>query len=733
MPPRHGKSQLSSIFFPAWYIGRNPKKEIITASYSTDLATDFGRQVRNLASDRIFQAIFPGVELAEDSQARGRWHTNSGGGYVATGVGGSITGRGANCISEGERVLTKNGPIPIEKIKAGDFVTTVFGERKVLCVFNRGVRAVRKIVSGDSVLLCTDDHDIMTPDGWRKADQIKPNDFIYGLDMSSLQKGICAEGKQAEQDTEVLFSSVQSTEAVGRIQTSKKKVCGMWRNIQSSFRRKTLLFSKLLSDKNKQNRRMSDAQSSCLSCLRKVFQAIFLSHKVLFNGLQEQEPRQAHGDYESELQDGEMEDLLPKEFQEKDLKDAQRKISSVYALLEQEKITNSPSGREQEERYMGQSGSPLPILPCQVTSNEKAGSKRVYDLTIEEYPHFFASSFLVHNCMIIDDPLKDREEAESEVIRNKVWEWYTSTAYTRLSPDGAIVLIQTRWHDDDLAGRILAHEKDKWIHLNFPAILDDPESPQGKRALWPEQYSLEKLNEIKESIGSRDWACLFQQNPINEETQEFKKSMFRYYSDFQIPAQMRVLTGVDPAISKKEKADSSVVFTLGVLPGEHRLIDKIFFLEYTNAKFDPSELIDEIFYHHSKWKSEVIAIETTAYQEALAHFLRDAMLRRGQMLNIEEIKHTTDKEKRIRGLIPYYKEGLVYHRTNMQELEEQLLRFPYGKHDDILDAACHTLPFWIPKAKTLFDPQSKKTTLKQLMKQEGLEIERTVGKSYRWR
>ena len=98
-PPRHGKSELVSRRFPAWYLGRNPEREIISTAYGADLAIDeYGRKVRNIVRDPLFANIFPGIELAEDSQAAGRWNTNKGGGYLSTGVGGGITGRGANLL-----------------------------------------------------------------------------------------------------------------------------------------------------------------------------------------------------------------------------------------------------------------------------------------------------------------------------------------------------------------------------------------------------------------------------------------------------------------------------------------------------------------------------------------------------------------------------------------------------------------------------------------------------------
>ena len=97
IPPRHGKSQLVSIFFPAWYLGRNPDKKVMMVSHTTDLAVDFGRKVRNLISDE-YQYIFPHVQLAQDSKSAGRWNTSIGGEYYACGVGSALAGRGAHLL-----------------------------------------------------------------------------------------------------------------------------------------------------------------------------------------------------------------------------------------------------------------------------------------------------------------------------------------------------------------------------------------------------------------------------------------------------------------------------------------------------------------------------------------------------------------------------------------------------------------------------------------------------------
>lgn len=117
------------------------------------------------------------------------------------------------------------------------------------------------------------------------------------------------------------------------------------------------------------------------------------------------------------------------------------------------------------------------------------------------------------NVLLIDDPHKNRQEAESETYRQRAWEWFTSTAYTRLEKSGVAIIIMTRWHEDDLVGRVLA-SGEHWEELILPAIAeeDDAHRKSGE-ALWPEKYNLAALTQIRDTVGAREWGSLYQQAP----------------------------------------------------------------------------------------------------------------------------------------------------------------------------------------------------------------------------
>jgi len=156
---------------------------------------------------------------------------------------------------------------------------------------------------------------------------------------------------------------------------------------------------------------------------------------------------------------------------------------------------------------------------------------------------------------LIDDPVKSAESAESAVQRDAVWAWYTSELVTRLHPNAAIVLGLTRWHEDDLAGRILANDGDRWTVLSLPAI-----DEQGQ-ALWPERYDVDALHEIERSVGSRVWAALYQQQPTGASGNEFKREWFA--DTYQtLPPVSEAWTRWDTALKDGERNDRTAYITV---------------------------------------------------------------------------------------------------------------------------------------------------------------------------
>lgn len=294
------------------------------------------------------------------------------------------------------------------------------------------------------------------------------------------------------------------------------------------------------------------------------------------------------------------------------------------------------------------------------------------------------------NVLIIDDPIKNREEAESQVIRDKIWNWYTSTAYTRLEKDGAVILILTRWHKDDLAGRLLKAQEeggDKWEVVKFPAIAtrDEHFRKEGE-ALWSEKYDLVALEQIKKTVGLYDWSALYMQEPISSETQEFKEEYFQYRTMEEVKAlNTRNTLTIDTAISQKASADYTG-FCLNFTDRENK-----WNLKAWKKKMSPLELIDDLFSLWDTFRLEVIGIEKTIYLQVIKPFLDDEMRKRNKFINIVELQHNqTAKETRIRALLPRYESRSIFHiKGQCGDLEDEEMNFPQGVHDDVLDSTAY--------------------------------------------
>lgn len=381
MPPRHGKSLLCSRMFPAWYLGRHPDRQIITASYNSELATDFGRQVRNTIAGEEYQHIFPNVQLAQDSKSAGRWHTNHGGAYVAAGVGTAITGRGAHVA-------------------------------------------------------------------------------------------------------------------------------------------------------------------------------------------------------------------------------------------------------------------------------------------------------------LIDDPCKDRQEADSETIRNRTWDWYTSTLYTRLMPGGSIVLIQTRWHCDDLAGRLLAEQesRDKWVVLNLPAIND-----HGK-ALWPEWFPIERLESIRAAIGTRDWEALYQQCPSPGGGSVIRREWFRIIPRNDFPLRMdEVIQVWDTAFKEGTESDYSVCCTMGFQRGN------IYILDIHKKRMAWPELLSTAQSLYRYHMPRLVLIEERASGISLIQALAGSTA-----MPVFPVKADVSKTTRTTAISGIVESGRVYLPDGfpwVTDFLDECSSFPMGAHDDQVDSFTHGVTY----------------------------------------
>ena len=295
------------------------------------------------------------------------------------------------------------------------------------------------------------------------------------------------------------------------------------------------------------------------------------------------------------------------------------------------------------------------------------------------------------NVLVIDDPVKNREDAESDNNRAATWDWYTSTAYTRLSPGGGILVILTRWHDDDLAGRLLKQAEDgadQWEVIRYPAIaeIDENFRKQGE-SLHPERYNVDALEQIRKAIGPRDWSALYQQNPVSDEGDYFSRDMIRYYEYDEIDtAELNYYCAWDLAIGQRDRNDYSVGIVVGIDEYDH-----LYVVDVVRGKYDGFELVEQILDLYETWRPGIVGIERGHIEMALGPFLQKRTRERGlSEAYFKDLKvGRRDKEARARAIQGRMQQGMVYFPKDAVwtgTMVAELLRFPNGTHDDQVDA-----------------------------------------------
>ncbi|QZP07784.1 terminase family protein [Caenibius sp. WL] len=276
---------------------------------------------------------------------------------------------------------------------------------------------------------------------------------------------------------------------------------------------------------------------------------------------------------------------------------------------------------------------------------------------------------------IIDDPFKDREDADSETQREKVWNWYRSTLFTRLMPGGAIVLVQTRWHEDDLAGRLLeqdgrVEDGGEWTVLELPAL------DENGKALWPEWYDEAALLRIKNTVGPREWSALYQQKPQPDEGTFFKRDWFNTWD--KLPA-LRYYGTSDYAVTDGG-GDYTVHRVWGISPS-----GDIFRVDGWRGQTASDEWIERKLDLIAKYKPLCWFGEGGVIQKAVEPMLKRRMRERNVHCRLEWLSSVADKPTRARSFQAMAATGRVHFEPGADISE--FLVFPAGKHDDDVDTA----------------------------------------------
>lgn len=296
--------------------------------------------------------------------------------------------------------------------------------------------------------------------------------------------------------------------------------------------------------------------------------------------------------------------------------------------------------------------------------------------------------------LIIDDPIKGREQADSETIRQKTWEAYQDDLRTRLVPGGWEIIIQTRWHEDDLAGRILPEDYDgssglidcrdgrPWYVVCLPAQCERTDDPLGRKVgdyLWPEWFIDGHFEGFKKL--ARTWSALFQQRPTPEMGTFFLREWFKFYNPARPPEDVNCYISTDFAVTDND-GDFTELGVLGVNPE-----DDIYILDWWSGQKTADIWIDALLDQIKRYQPFCCFGESGVIRRAIEPFLTRRMQERSIYGRVEWLSRTADKSTCARAIQGRAAQGKVYLPDNEigYAILDELLKFPAGARDNKVD------------------------------------------------
>lgn len=335
------------------------------------------------------------------------------------------------------------------------------------------------------------------------------------------------------------------------------------------------------------------------------------------------------------------------------------------------------------------------------------------------------------DAFVVDDPIKNEEEAASEVYRERVWNWFTKVANTRIHKRSWILITHTRWSEDDLIGRLCdpdhperreryAGISEEWIYINLPAVVSDPKlaevlglemkppaevitdledldlvvkqfGDKPMAALWDERFDLPFLAKQKR-LDKRGFAALRMGRPTPDDGDYFTNDMLvEYHSQADLPANLRVYGASDHAVSEKQKRDYTIIGCVGI-DSEH---DVWVLPDLVWARMETTETVETLLDFFKRHKPTAWWMEDELISKSFGPFLYKEMMRQRIYTPIDPV--TPSKEKKVRarpiqgymGMKPRGKVHFPAFASWWLDAKAQLLKFPYGTHDDFVDWLSH--------------------------------------------
>lgn len=299
--------------------------------------------------------------------------------------------------------------------------------------------------------------------------------------------------------------------------------------------------------------------------------------------------------------------------------------------------------------------------------------------------------------IIIDDPIKNSEEARSQLVRDQLWEWYQNDICSRFMSDtGSMIIIQTRWHEDDLVGRLTdptnphydAEEAERWKIIDIPAIAreNDVLGRKPGQPLWPERFGLDYLNNFKR-VNPRGFSALYQQQPTPEDGDFFQASMIKTYRAGEVPKKLRIYAASDHAVGTKQEHDKTCLLVVGVDDQAN-----IWLLDCWWRRAKTDVVVDQMIAMMKRWKPLAWWAESGHISKSIGPFLYKRMAEQKAYFNIKEQVPSKDKVTRAQSIQGRMSMGMVrfpVFEPWFEDARQELLKFPQARHDDFVDTLAH--------------------------------------------
>lgn len=749
VPFRHGKSDIVSRAFPAWFLGRNADRQpdVIMSGYGISLVRGFSKRVKRIMEEPRYQMLFPGVHPARGSNKAEEWQVEgSAGTVVAQGFGGAVTGKGAHCVTGETPVITPRGMFRVDELFRLGYRGLVLSYNHVLHRAEwRRVTAAQENTREDILEItaengnrvrCTSDHRVYADGRYQEARCLGERQACATVALEQDVRGM-RRGQGARRPAlqgllhackEVVFACRRDVRLLR--QDVHPDTRGREESGQGRLQRR-LLFGGLFAGASRGQKQaqvrevrrsrgeedpqiLRGLQGNAVACaasaggvrvLRHTVPPKIFNQHVLLDGLQKQAPQPLDaGQQQSALhrRDARLPDRL-RAHVVAGLRAGRGAVRRLFGVGDPAGSPHQPRQRRQSAR---EPDPAVPVVPYDVPQVRQsdirsveavgAGPVRVYDLQVEGNSNFFAGGILVHNCLIIDDYCKNRAEAVSSIFRNKTWDAFRNDLMTRLNaPTSIVIVCATPWHVDDLRGRIRkAMEEDpsfpRFEELRFPAS-----QPGEWEYLFPERFGVEWYEAQRASLG-RQAAALLDCDPVIEGGNRFDVSRVVVHHDLDNWPVGRDTRGWDLASSSAERGGDDPDWTVGVRGCVRRI-------SLGQGAFKHEVWIREIVACRAEAPKRDALIRATAladggavnqHVEAFGGYKDAYTSLKAAMAGVCVVKPSRlpgDKSAKLAALEPSFENGDVHVYAPgcgkwLDLWREQFASFPDGKKDDFCDA-----------------------------------------------